>query len=124
MNMKDVAVGQVWNYTDKYVDYDYQIDRISPGNKCICTIVRASTKIYESDQRERPLGMAREFDTWALINPMSVSYKHTIVSGFKKRSNRNRPKLSIVSCRGCGNSFSWIKGTSKKNYLCLPCRGQ
>ena len=34
----------------------------------------------------------------------------------------NRAYTYKVVCRGCGSKFPWTIGTSKRNYLCLPCR--
>lgn len=42
-----------------------------------------------------------------------------LISQLKPR--KPRKPISVV-CRGCGSKFPWNKGTSKRNYVCLPCR--
>ena len=35
---------------------------------------------------------------------------------------KETPPAQIL-CRCCGSKNTWIYGTSKKNYICMPCRG-
>jgi hypothetical protein len=107
----EVLPGQIWMYQEYPHDYDVKVESVG-GTWVTCVIVA-------SRSHTRPIGMIREFYASTMLEDHTFSFANNLVT---VKSRRNRPKLSIVDCRGCGKQKPWIKGTSKKNYLCMPCR--
>jgi|ERR1035437_3975402 hypothetical protein len=43
-----------------------------------------------------------------------------ILSVVGRRQRKQKPVF--ITCRACGSKFPWIVGTSKRSYICPPCR--
>jgi hypothetical protein len=108
---RSLKVGQIWTL-QFFNDYKvlWRVESISDEGVIF--------KIIESDNCSYIVGASSNYQ---IVNILSKD-RWICVSPTIKTSNRKRPKLSIVMCRACGDNFPWIKGTSKKNYVCLPCR--
>src|ERR1035437_9062701 len=107
-----IEVGQIWHC--QYDDIDY-VARVIRTGFSFCDI-----KIIKSIGNPiRVVGNLRTYSFSTLFHDDRWSYE--FLNG-KKFSNRKRPQNFIVICRGCGKTFNWIIGTSKRNYLCIPCR--
>src|ERR1035437_2648906 len=104
-----MLVGQKWLYHQ------------SPGDTLFLVISRdlagIQLKVLRSSSPYYSVGSITGASETAFLTMNAIEFV-----GDRVLSTRKRPKLFIVSCRGCGKDFPWTVGTSKKNYLCLPCR--
>lgn len=110
---KTIEVGQIWRATDNEWTYDCKITSVT---ELVVTIEVLET----NNSEDRPGGYFTSFYISTLLTNDKWSFIRDCIP--KVISTRKRPQLSIVVCRGCGSKLKWIKGTSKRNYLCIPCR--
>lgn len=110
-----MQVGQIWKYENGHDMIEYRVHHINECDQIRSVFVEIIRSSYRTD-----IGSVR----YASENSFLTLNSCTYIGGGSEPSKRKRSKLWIVMCRGCGSKNDWVKGTSKKNYLCMPCRGQ
>ena len=116
----------------KYPDGSYYLYRDSPSGEDNATLL--CKVIYFDDYRgtyealvEVPEGIIAG---WMASRSHNISYGCTIGARYAWANFNNltiaKPAKPVkpvyILCRACGKNFPWIKGTSKRGFVCSSCR--